>query len=322
MGVQAQGDALHGSTGWLLLQVDLKNAFTSIARPAILEALERQFQSMKPWVRQAFQPAPLLIGREVIWSTRGGQQGDPLGPFLFAAGIHAALGALPPWDTMHRWYPDDGVFMGSVVEVEGVLAALQQALTPPGPGAEHAEDQNVGPGTGPHNVPPCSRYTLPPGRGHGGAGSTDPLFPLPLAGGGPPGHTEGEFASTCAAVAALADIQCAHALMRSCLGPAKVQYALRTLPVRHTAVFAADVTATQRATWDAVVGTSTFDKAWVQTTLPMSECSCGVASAADVAPVARLAGIMQFLARAEPMLGSDRQLCRAPGHRGGAAGRP
>jgi len=60
--------------------------------------------------------------------------------------------------------------------------------------------------------------------------------------------------------------------------------------------------------WDAVVGTPTSDAAWVQTTLPMSEGGCWVARAADVAPVARLAGIMQFLARAEPMLGCDRQL--------------
>jgi len=107
------------------------------------------------------------------------------------------------------------------------------------------------------------------------------------------GALKGKFAPTCAAVAALAETQCAHALMRSCLGPAKVQYDHRTLPLRHTAVFAADVTATQRATWDAVVGTPTSDAAWVQTTLPMNEGGCGVASAADVAPVARLAGIMQ-----------------------------
>jgi len=56
-----------------------------------------------------------------------------------------------------------------------------------------------------------------------------------------------------------------------------------------------------------VVGTPTSDAAWVQTTLPLSE-GCGIASAADVAPVAQLAGVMQFLARAEPMLGFDRQL--------------
>jgi len=121
MGVQAQVYALHGSTGCLLLQVDLKNAFNSIARPANIEALEQQCPTMTPWVCQAFQPAPLLIGREVIWSTRGVQQDDPLGPFLFSAGIHAALEALPPGGTMHTIH---GVFMGSVVEVEGVLAAL------------------------------------------------------------------------------------------------------------------------------------------------------------------------------------------------------
>jgi len=132
MGVQALADTLHNSTGWLLLQVDLKNAFNSIHRPAILEALEQRCPSMLPWVRQAFQPAPLLVGREVVWSTRGVQQGDPLGPFLFAAGIQAPLDALPPGGALHRWYLDDGVFMGSVAEVEGVLAALQQTLPPLG----------------------------------------------------------------------------------------------------------------------------------------------------------------------------------------------
>jgi len=120
------------------------------------------------------------------------------------------------------------------------------------------------------------------------------------------GTQKGKFAHTCAALAALADTQCAYALMRSCLGPEKVQYALHTLPLRHTAVFAADVT--RRATWDAVVGTPTSDEAWVQTTLPISEGGCGVASAADVAPVARLARVMQFLAPAELLLGCDRQL--------------
>jgi len=86
---------------------------------------------------------------------------------------------------------------------------------------------------------------------------------------------KGKFSRTCAAVAALADTQCAHALMRSSLGPAKVQYAIRTLPIRDTAVFAADITATQRATWGTVVGGPTSDAAWVQTTLPVRAEAAG-----------------------------------------------
>jgi len=42
--------------------------------------------------------------------------------------------------------------------------------------------------------------------------------------------------------------------------------------------------------------------------LPISDGSCGIASAADVAPVVRLAGVMQFIARAELMLVRDRQV--------------
>jgi len=70
--------------------------------------------------------------------------GWPPGPFLFAADIQAALDALPPGGTMHRWYLDGGVFMGSVVEIEGVLASLQQSTPPSRPRAQHAENNTVG----------------------------------------------------------------------------------------------------------------------------------------------------------------------------------
>jgi len=46
-------------------------------------------------------------------------------PLSVLTGIQAAIDVLPPGGTMHRWYLDDGVFMGTVVEVQGVLAALQ-----------------------------------------------------------------------------------------------------------------------------------------------------------------------------------------------------
>jgi len=58
------------------------------------------------------------------------QQGDPLGPSVFAAGIQAALNALPPGGALHRWCLDDGVFIGYVAEVEGLLKALQYTLPP------------------------------------------------------------------------------------------------------------------------------------------------------------------------------------------------
>jgi len=262
---------------------------------------------MLPWVRQAFQPAPLLVGREVVWSTRGVQQGDPLGPFLFAAGVQAALDALPPGRAIHRWYLDDGVFMGSVAEVEGVLTAVHQTLPPP-LRAQPPDDDRVGSGPGARGVPARSSDTPVLGRRHRGAESPDPIPPLPITGGGPLGCPEGQVRAHMrgrSGPGGHPERPCAHAVLP---GAAKVQYALRTLHIRHTAAFAADVTANQRATWDAVVGTPTSDAAWWRTTLQLSECGCGVASTSDVAPVARLAGVNQFLARAEPFRGCDRQL--------------
>jgi len=190
--------------------------------------------------------------------------------------------------------------MGSVAEVLKELGALQPTLPPMGMELNLRKTTVWGPGLVPAASPlaAATRLHLEEGTEMLGVPIHCPLFPSPM---GPQLETlKGKSARTCSAGAALADTHSAHAVMRSCLGPAKVQYALHTLPLRHTAAFAADVTATQRATWDTVVCTPSSVAAWVQTTLPLSKGGCGVASAtaADVAPVSPLAGVMQFLARA------------------------
>jgi len=206
---------------------------------------------------------------------------------------------------MHRWYHDDGVFMGSVVEVEGVLAALQQALPPTPMGLElNMRETTVwGPGlvTAASPLAAATRLHLEEGTGLLGVPIQSPLYASAVE--AHLGKLGAKFAHTCSAVGGLADTKSAHALVRSCLGPAKVQYALRTLPVRQKAAFAEGIAVTQRATWNTVVGTSVSAAAWVQATLPISEGSCGVASASDVAPVARLAWILQLLALAEALFG-------------------
>jgi len=247
MGVQAHVDALHESAGWLLLQVDTKNGFNSIHRPPILGVLEQRCPAMLPWVQQASQPAPLLVGREVIWSTLGVRQGDTFGPFLFAAGIQAALDTLPY--TKVTW------MMGSSwARWRRSLGALQRPCPLLGLVLNLRKTTVWGPGMVPASSPlaAATRLHLEEGTKVLGVPIHCPVYHSPVR-----AHLEtlkGTFARTCAAVAALADTQSAHALMRSCLGPVKVQYALRTLSLRHRAAFAADVTATQRARWDAVVG--------------------------------------------------------------------
>jgi len=121
------------------------------------------------------------------------------------------------------------------------------------------------------------------------------------------GKLGAKFARTCSAVGGQTDSQSVHALLRNCLGTAKVQSALRTLSLRQTAAFSEGVTVTQRSTWNALVGAPVLAAARVQSNLPISEGGCGVASASEVGQVARLAGVKHFFARAEPQLGCERR---------------
>jgi len=127
-----------------------------------------------------------------------------------------------------------------------------------------------------------------------------------------------KFAHTFSAVEGFPDTQSAHALMRNCLGPANVQYALRTLPLRHTVAFEEEITRTQRTTWNSAVGTPVSAAAWVQITLPISEGGCGVSSSPGSADSGSPA--VHFPrganARLRPATG------RTTGHQGGAAGCP
>jgi len=94
--------------------------------------------------------------------------------------------------------------------------------------------------------------------------------------------------------------------MQMCLGPSRVQYALRTLPLRETTAFADAVSKVHREAFTRLLGGNLSDSGWQQASLPLSKGGCGLSCAVFLAPVARLAGILQFMAQTEGMLECDR----------------
>jgi len=121
--------AFHSSSSdFTLAAIDFSNAFNEIDRSLIFEVVLDNFPSLLPWISFSYgQPSRLYYKDHVLFSHTGVQQGDPLGPLLFALGLHSVV------TRIHRecnlslmaWYLDDGTIIGPTVEVSKALNLLQ-----------------------------------------------------------------------------------------------------------------------------------------------------------------------------------------------------
>lgn len=72
------------STDKALVKLDFENAFNTISRSKVLGAVQSHFPSLS---RCYVKPSNLQFGTAILKSSAGVQQGDPLGPLLFAAAL-------------------------------------------------------------------------------------------------------------------------------------------------------------------------------------------------------------------------------------------
>ena len=95
------------STGKVLLKIDFKNAFNTIQRDVILNLVKTKLPKIYNFAHQCYaQESFLRFGYEVLNSSEGVQQGDPLGPFLFSLGIQDLVNNME--SPLNCWYLDDG----------------------------------------------------------------------------------------------------------------------------------------------------------------------------------------------------------------------
>jgi len=72
--------------------VDFENAFNTISRRAFMEAIVKYFPSLAAWVYYIYGCEALVFsGSAIIHASSGVQQGDPLGPLLFALALQPLL---------------------------------------------------------------------------------------------------------------------------------------------------------------------------------------------------------------------------------------
>ena len=78
-----------------LVKVDFSNAFNTLRRDTILEAVGTHFPELLPFASSTYDESSRLhFGKFTFSSSEGAQQGDPLGPLYFCLAIHSLLSSL------------------------------------------------------------------------------------------------------------------------------------------------------------------------------------------------------------------------------------
>ena len=133
MGVQRMVDT-DPNGAWALLQIDMRNAFNTISRKAMLVACAEKTPAAFHWLKWCYMGSCALFsqGQQLVQSTNGVHQGDAMGPLGFALGLDMALDkCLEPQAALKwtSWYLDDGSLIGRVSDLAAYFECLLPALS-------------------------------------------------------------------------------------------------------------------------------------------------------------------------------------------------
>ena len=82
---------------FVVLKVDMKNAFNMVSRQALLSECSTHFPELLPWASWCYSLHPILwplLGR--LHSEQGVQQGDALGPLFFSLVLNILVSKIHP----------------------------------------------------------------------------------------------------------------------------------------------------------------------------------------------------------------------------------
>ncbi|GJS73270.1 hypothetical protein Tco_0706111 [Tanacetum coccineum] len=293
------GARLGNDGGLSMVLVDFKNAFNLVDKSVLLEETRVRCPSIAPWVEFCYaRPARLYYDDSVLWSCQGVQQGDSLGPLLFALALHPLVRTINQSCklTFQAWYLVGSTIVGDTLMV---AKALDIIMTD---GPAHGLFLNVDKtelfwplkdprsrveGVFPINISrPLNDVKL-----LGGLVSLDEGFCQDLA-----LKRVSKTISLMEAIYKLHDPQCELLLLRNCVGVAKLSYALRVCSPLYLLEAQVQFDEALRASLENIVTASGLgfgDWQWRLAILPIKLGGLGVFSVEDIIQYAFLASRLQ-----------------------------
>ncbi|GKE14805.1 putative reverse transcriptase domain-containing protein [Tanacetum coccineum] len=130
---------LHVVNWWILdlgddvslsmLLVDFRNAFNLMDHEVVLHEVRIRCPAISHWVKFCYSyPARLYYGEHALRSYQGVQQGDPLGPLLFALVLHPLVCKIRDSFnlSLQAWYLDDGTIIGDTLVMGEILKVIME----------------------------------------------------------------------------------------------------------------------------------------------------------------------------------------------------
>ncbi|XP_026459150.1 uncharacterized protein LOC113359785 [Papaver somniferum] len=111
-----------------MLLIDFSNAFNMVDRTTLLQEVRSHCPAIAQWVEFCYaKPARLYYNDFILSSGKGVQQGDPLGPLLFALTLHPVVLSIASKCKLdlNAWYLDYGTIIDDTLEVSKALAIIQ-----------------------------------------------------------------------------------------------------------------------------------------------------------------------------------------------------